>query len=159
MHIILPGNDTDGCAPGGSSSTPGLPWNSVGNITRFNNLCTQHVLHPLLVKVLSIEIMQDCDTCDLSIACIPRPFPVGTITGDATMHVIGLTPSPYLINIIEQLVGCLENGRWFNESVHRLGCKIFRLQLPGPVCDLHTTEYKPVKPGSIGCWSVSTENV
>ena len=101
LQVIFPGNHAYGRSPGRSASASRLPRCPVGNISGFFDLGSEHVLHPFMIEVLCIEIMQDRHTGHLAVPRVGGTFPVGTIAGYSAMHVVGLAASPDLIDLIE----------------------------------------------------------
>ena len=148
VTVELPRHNLHSSTPAYATATAWLPGGTIGNIT-LGGLRSANVAYPLVVERLRREVVHNRNARHLTITRICRTLTVRTVAGDRAVHIVELATLPYLVNLVNQFVGCSEltrtlHGGIYSVSLHLLGCEVADTR------NLHLRKYKPSEAGVIG---------
>ena len=90
LEVVFPGHRVQRCAPCHASSAGRLPGSAVGDVARGGVLRVAHIANPFLIEGCGIEVQHHHRRCYLSVARVGQTLAVGTVAGDASVHVVQL---------------------------------------------------------------------
>ena len=80
-----------------------------------------HILNPFRVESCGVEVQHHHRCSYLSVAGVGQTLAVGTVAGDASVHIVKLRAHPRIVDIINETVARAELGVRAHVGVHGLG--------------------------------------
>ena len=141
MTVELPRDYLHGRSPADSTAAARLPRSRIRHIT-VRDLSTADVTDPFVIECLGREIVHHGCAGYLTVTGVRTALPVRTVAGNGSVHIVKLALLPYLVYLVDQLIGCAECAGSLHIAAYHMSLNLFLIQgiKSG---NLHLGEHEP----------------